>query len=85
MAWTNKKGDAVAVTMPALADSGAAKDFVANPDLMHLDFTWTIKTCAFPEFHHGPEHMEHAFLNYNTEAGDNVPQILKERAAVRGW
>ena len=30
MAWTNKKGDAVAVTMPALADSGAAKDFLAR-------------------------------------------------------
>ena len=28
--------------------------------------------------------MEHVFLDY-MEAGDNVTQILKERAAARGW
>ena len=29
-ACTNKKGDAAAVIVPALADSGAAKDFLAR-------------------------------------------------------
>ena len=26
-----------------------------DPVLLYQDFTWTIKTCAFPEFHHDPE------------------------------
>ena len=30
MAWTDKKGGAAAVIVPALADSGATKDFLAR-------------------------------------------------------
>ena len=42
-AWSSKKGGATAaLTVPALADSGAAKDFPARPSLatpgFYLDF-----------------------------------------------
>ena len=36
--------------------------------LLHLDFTWTIKTCAFPEFHPDPGNTAHAFLDSSMEA-----------------
>ena len=53
-AWTNKKEDAAAGIVPALADSRAAMD-LPDPVQLYLDFTWTLKICAFPEFHHDPE------------------------------
>lgn len=68
--WTNKKGDAAAVIVPALADSWATKDFLAISlpaargfylDSGGLCLLWTI---------------------YYTEADDQVPQILKDRVAV---
>ena len=54
--------------VPALSDSGAADDFLARCGLAHLDFTWTLGTCAS--------------LDHYMEAGEHVPQILKERTVV---
>ena len=42
-------------------------------------------TCAFLDFTMIQYNMAHIFLDFYLEAEDNVPQILKERAAVRGW
>ena len=41
-------------------------------------------TCAFMDSTMIQCNMAHVFLAYYMEAEDNVPQILKERAAVRG-
>ena len=47
-----------------------------GPVLLHLDFTCTFKTCAFPEFHHDQNSRAHSFLDYYMEADGNLFQIL---------
>ena len=41
--------------------------------------------CAFLDSTMIQWNMAHVSLNHYVEAEDNVPQVLKETAAVRGW
>ena len=52
------------------------RNYLQDPVLLHLDFTWTSKTFAFPEFPHDPGNMVHAFLDYYVEADGSVVLVL---------
>ena len=66
--------------LPTLADSRAAKDFLARscPTVpgFYLDFTWTLRPVPFLSFTMIQSNTAHAFLDYYTETDSNIFQIL---------
>ena len=80
---------AAAPVGPAPADSEATKD--ATRGLTGPDSVWTpgkghpLGKGAFLDSTTIQCNMAHGFLGHHREAEDNVLQILRERAAARGW
>ena len=69
--------------MAALADSEDSA--LQDTDLLPCK-TWTLELYVFPGLYWDPVNTVHhrtVFLDCSTEAGDNMPQILSERAAAR--
>ena len=53
--------------------------------LTHVQRSHSLGTCASLDSTMTQCNTAHVSLNHCMEAEDNVPQILKERAAARGW
>ena len=67
--------------VPVLADSEATKDHSLQDALQTWTLSGLLRIVPFLDFSIIQYNMAHAFLDYYIEADDNIPQILKERAA----
>ena len=80
-AWTNKKGDAAAVIVPALADSGAAKDWL--PCKILSCCTWILpgllRPVPFLNFTMIQSNRAHAFLGCYTEADSTYSRSCTDK------
>ena len=57
---------------------------LTSASLKDVERSHSLVKCAFLDFIMIQCNMEHIFLTYYIEVENNVPQILKERAAARG-
>ena len=58
---------------------------LTSASLEDVQRSHSLRTCLFQDFAMIQCNMAQVFLDYHMEAEDNVPQILKERAAARRW
>ena len=56
-----------------------------SASLKDMQTVYSLRTCAIPDSAMTQCNTAHVFLNHCLETEDRAPQILKGRAATRGW